>query len=316
MVSDRRTSLVVGGFALASLLLLALAILTLSSQQGLWTPRYRLVGYYDNVGGLIPGAAVRVAGTRVGRVESVGFAERPGGGPAVRVVLHVDREVQDRIRGDSVAAIATVGLLGDQMVEISMGTAAAPVLADGAEIRTLSPFDLNVMVSRGSEALESIRQLAVNLDEMVGSFRAEQGGRKAADTLAAVSEMVLEVREGEGLLHSLIYEPYQGSALADAEASLGSLERILRAVETGDGVLHSLVYDAPTEQDVVLEVLEAGARMNQILGKIDRGEGTLGLLLNDPTLYEEIKRLVGGANRSTLVRSLVDMVTREGDGGP
>jgi len=316
MERDRRTSLVVGGFALVSLLLLALAILTLSAQQGLWTPRYRLVGHYDNVGGLIPGAAVRLAGTRVGRVESVGFAERPGGAPAVRVVLQVDREVQERIRGDSVAAIATVGLLGDQMVEISMGTSSAPVLADGAEIHTLSPFDLNVMVSRGSQALESVRQLAVNLDQVVGGFRAEDGGQKLSDTLAAVSELVLEMRQGQGLLHSLIYEPYQGSALADAEASLGSLERILRAIETGDGVLHSLVYEAPTEQDVVLQVLEAGARMNQILGKIDRGEGTLGLLLNDPTLYEEVKRLVGGANRSTLVRSLVDLVTRDASPGP
>src|SRR5262245_34719325 len=140
MDRDRRLSLVVGGFALASLALLAVAILSLSQQQGIWSSRYRLVGYYDNVGGLISGAAVRVAGTRVGRVESVGFAARPDGSPAVRVVLQIDREVQERIRGDSVAAIATVGLLGDQMVEVSMGTDAAPPLEDGAEIRTLTPF--------------------------------------------------------------------------------------------------------------------------------------------------------------------------------
>ncbi len=59
----------------------------------------------------------------------------------------------------------------------------------------------------------------------------------------------------------------------------------------------------------MIEVFEAGARLNSILAKIDRGEGTLGLMLNDPTLYEELKLLVGGANRSTVVRSLIDMVT-------
>ena len=310
MDRDRRLSLVVGVFALASLLLLGVAILSLSSQEGVFRPRYRLVGYYDNVGGLISGAAVRLAGTRVGRVESVGFAERPDGTPAVRVVLQVDREVQERIRQDSVAAIATVGLLGDQMVEISMGTEAARPLADGEEIRTLSPFDLNVMVSQGSQALESISSLARNLDAVVGDFRVGLGERKVASTFDSVADIVREVRQGDGLLHRLIYEPYQGGAVEKLEGSLASLDGILREVAQGDGLLHSLIYDDPREQHVVREALEAGARLNSILGKIDRGEGTLGLLLNDPTLYEEVKLLVGGANRSTLVRSLVNLVTR------
>ena len=310
MDRDRRLSLVVGAFALVSLLLLGVAILSLSSQEGVFTPRYRLVGYYDNVGGLISGAAVRVAGTRVGRVESVGFATRPDGTPAVRIVLQVDRDVQERIRQDSVAAIATVGLLGDQMVEISMGTEAGRPLVDGEEIRTLSPFDLNVMVTRGSQALESISSLARNLDAVVGDFRAGLGERQVALAFDSLADIVHEVRQGDGLLHSLIYQPYEGGAVRNFEGSLASLDGILREVEQGDGVLHSLIYDDPREQHVVREALEAGARLNSILGKVDRGEGTLGLLLNDPTLYEEVKLLVGGANRSTLVRSLVNLVTR------
>jgi phospholipid/cholesterol/gamma-HCH transport system substrate-binding protein len=67
------------------------------------------------------------------------------------------------------------------------------------------------------------------------------------------------------------------------------------------------VYEPLTEQDVVLEVLDAGARLNSILAKIDTGEGTLGLLLNDPSLYEDLKQLVGGAERSTLVKTLIQM---------
>jgi phospholipid/cholesterol/gamma-HCH transport system substrate-binding protein len=313
MDRDRRLSLTVGAFVLASLALLAVAILSLTSQEGIWTPRYRLVAYYDNVGGLISGAAVGVAGTRVGRVESVGFAARPDGSPAVRVVLQIDREVQERIRDDSVAAIATVGLLGDQMVEISMGTEGGRPLADGQEIQTLSPFDLNVMVTRGSQALESISSLARNLDAVIGELRVGLGERQVAHTFDALADIVREVREGDGLLHKVVYEPYEGQALADLEGSLASLDGILREVEQGDGVLHSLIYDDPREQHVVREALEAGARLNSILGKIDRGEGTLGLMLNDPTLYEEVKILVGGATRSTLVRNLVKLVTPNPD---
>ena len=48
--------------------------------------------------------------------------------------------------------------------------------------------------------------------------------------------------------------------------------------------------------------LAAGGRLNSILDKIDQGQGTLGLLLNDPTLYEEVKVLVGGANLGPLAK--------------
>ena len=309
MDRDRRLSVVVGGFVLVALGLLAVAVLSLSSQRGIFTPRYRLVAYYANVGGLVSGAEVRLAGTRVGRVESVGLAKRPDGQPAVRVVLQLDRAVAERVRGDSEAAIATAGLLGDQIVEISMGTDAAEPLAEGAEIRTLSPFDLSVMIARGSEALDSVRSLAKNLDAVVGDFRQSMGERQITQTFGALSEIVEEVRHGKGTLHSLIYEPYKGSAVQNLEASLTSLASILAEVEHGHGVLHALVYEKPSEQDVVLQILEAGAKLNTILGRIERGDGTLGLLLNDPTLYEELKLLVGGANRSTLVRSVVNLVS-------
>ena len=54
------------------------------------------------------------------------------------------------------------------------------------------------------------------------------------------------------------------------------------------------------------------ARLNSILAKVDRGEGSLGLLLNDATLYEDLKILVGGAQRSTLVRALIRMAVEAG----
>ena len=61
MDRDRRLSLTVGGLVLASLVALAVAILSLSSQRGIWTPHYRLVGHFNSVGGLIGGAPVWLA---------------------------------------------------------------------------------------------------------------------------------------------------------------------------------------------------------------------------------------------------------------
>jgi phospholipid/cholesterol/gamma-HCH transport system substrate-binding protein len=307
MVERNRTSLIVGAFALASLAALALAILSLSSQEAVFGDRYRLIGYYENVGGLIPSAPVWLAGTRVGRVESVILGTRDDGQPAVKVVLHIDESVQDRIRADSTASIGTIGLLGDRYVEVSLGSPTEPMLEDGAEIRTASPGNLARAIDTGTAALDNIAKLASNLNEVVEGFQKKSGGDTLATSIASMGDIVKEVQHGEGLLHSLIYDEYEGSGVASIEKSLATLENILDEVAQGEGLLHSLIYEPLTEQDVVLEVLDAGSRLNSILGKVDGGEGTLGLLVNDPTLYDDLKRLVGGAQRSTVVRTLIRM---------
>jgi phospholipid/cholesterol/gamma-HCH transport system substrate-binding protein len=312
MAADRnRTSLIVGSFALAALGALALAILSLSSKEGVFGDRYRLVGYYDNVQGLIANAPVWLAGTRVGRVESVNLGTRSDGTPAVKVVLTVDEDVKERIRANSMASIGTIGLLGDRYVEVSLGTPDQPALEDGGEIRVANPANLARAIDTGTQALDNIATLAKNLNTVVVGFQGDKGSKGLVSSVESASDILGQIQHGNGLLHSLIYEEHEGGGMASLEKSLTTFEGILEEVAHGNGLLHSLVYEPLTEQDVVLEVLDAGARLNSILAKLDTGEGTLGMLLNDPTLYEDLKRLVGGAQRSTVVRTLIRMSADE-----
>jgi phospholipid/cholesterol/gamma-HCH transport system substrate-binding protein len=310
MEGNRRLALIVGAFVLVSLAALAVAILSLSSQQGVWRDRYRVVAYWENVQGLIPNAPVWLAGTQVGRVESVLFGTREGE-PAVEVHLQIDRSVQPRIRGDSVASIGTIGLLGDRYVEVSLGTAATEMLRDGDELGTLNPIDINLMIDKGAVALDSISSLAVNLNAVVEDFQDATGGERLAESVGAMARIIEEIQDGEGLLHSLIYDQYEGSGVESIERSLSTMEGILDEVAHGEGLLHSVIYDPLEEQDVVAEALGAGAKLNSILEKVDRGDGTIGLLVNDPTLYEDMKQLLGGAQRSAVVRTMIRLSTEE-----
>jgi phospholipid/cholesterol/gamma-HCH transport system substrate-binding protein len=313
MESSRRISIVVGAFVLAALAALALTILSLSSQQGVFRDRYRLVAYFENVQGLMANAPVWLAGRQVGRVESVGFSPRGSGRPALQVGLHIDRDVQERIRADSVASIGTIGLLGDRYVEVSIGSEALEPLPDGGELQTVSPTNVNLVIDRGAKTLENVAQLASNLNQVVEEFGEATGGRRLAESIGALAEIVEQIQEGRGLLHSVIYDEYEGGGVESIERSLATLENILDQIAHGEGVLHTLIYETPTEQDIVLEAIEAGSRLNSILAKVDRGEGTMGLLLNDPTLYEDLKRLIGGAQRSRAVRTLIQLSTDGSD---
>src|SRR5438132_20153 len=62
-------------------------------------------------------------------------------------------------------------------------------------------------------------------------------------------------------------------------------------------------YEAVLGQsgDIVTNVVEVTASLKVVLQAIERGEGTLGKLVNDPSRYHEAKALVGGARRSWLL---------------
>lgn len=314
MPDRRRLSLWVGVFVLGALITAALSVLFLGARGGILNPRYRLTTYFDDVQGLVSGAPVRLAGRDVGSVEFVSFAPLTGDLPPVRVVMQIDEAVQDRVRSDSVARIATIGLLGDKYVEISMGTAFGRILDDGEEIASVSPLDLGMAVARGTEAIDNIATLAANVNQVVDDFGKAMGGQKVAEATASLTAIVAEVQEGDGLLHNLIYDRYEGGGLDSVERSLAALESILTEVKTGDGTLHQLIYGQPGEEDALGQAMASLAHLESILTKIDAGEGTLGLLVNDPSLYADLQELVGGAQRSLVVRSLIRLST-DGDEG-
>jgi phospholipid/cholesterol/gamma-HCH transport system substrate-binding protein len=312
MDERRRLALIVGLFVIVALGFAAASIFTLGSRSGLLADHYRLVTYFDNVQGLVAGGPVRLAGKDVGTVEFVTFAPLEADLPAVRVVLRINEQVRDRIRTDSVASIGTIGLLGDKYVEIQMGTPEGRVLEAGDELASVSPIDYTTAVERGTRAIDNIAELTENVNEVVKDFGEAMGGRRIAEATADVTDMLREVREGEGLLHSLVYDSYEGEGVESIEASLATLEDILTEVAEGDGLLHQLIYDPVSdEEDPVSELTRAARRLQEVLAKIDRGEGTLGLLVNDPSLYEDLRTLLGGAQRSFVVRSLIRLSTED-----
>lgn len=307
MERDRRLSVVVGLFALGALILFAVSILTLTSNRGPWIPRYSLIAYFDNVQGLIEGAPVRLAGKDVGIVEGVTFGAFGDAKPPIRVSMRVNASVRERIRTDSRASIGTMGLLGDKYIELSMGSLDTEVLADGAEIPAIMPADLAEVLAKGTSALDGVATLAESANRAIGQFNEAKGGARIANAAEGISKIVEKVQTGDGLLHSLVYDEDKGGGVDSISRSLKTLEKILAEIERGDGLAHQLIYDPGTKQPGVAKATSAAQHLDSILAKIDRGEGSLGLLISDPSLYNDLKTLLGGANRSAVVRTLIKL---------
>src|SRR5574342_1270864 len=91
----------VGAFILTGLLVFFAIIYLLGAQARYFERKYDLVVEFTEVGGLIEGATVRLAGVQIGRVTSVDLPAQPGG--KVRVTLTIARRYLERIRRDSEA---------------------------------------------------------------------------------------------------------------------------------------------------------------------------------------------------------------------
>lgn len=109
-----------GIFIVATLAAVASAIFLICSRQLMFTRSYHIYAEFQNVAGLEDGADVRVAGIKEGTVAQVYLPHSAD--EKARVEIKLNNATHDIIRKDSVAKIDTEGLVGDQYVEVSMGS--------------------------------------------------------------------------------------------------------------------------------------------------------------------------------------------------
>src|ERR1017187_6979398 len=120
--------------------------MTGSSGMGLFSPKIIITAYFGNSAGLKVGAAVNLEGVTIGTVKSVSVSTAPDRKlTPVMVVMKIDGKYQVDLHKDSYAALSTVGILGDEVVDINSQHAVGPPLQDGDELKTLetpSLFDV------------------------------------------------------------------------------------------------------------------------------------------------------------------------------
>jgi phospholipid/cholesterol/gamma-HCH transport system substrate-binding protein len=297
-VTDERSELGqrlrVGVFVLVALAAFLGMIYALGARARLFEARYTVHADFTEVGGLVEGATVRLAGVQIGRVAGVNLPLQPGG--KVRVDLAIAKQFADRVRKNSVARIETQGLLGDKLVELSVGTMAAPATRDGDVIATRDAADLTRIMSEGSE---TVKQATKMMEEASATFAS---ARKVTEQVARI---VNEVEKGTGWAHALVYE--EPVTLRRMNDVIASTQRLLDRVERGEGAAGVLTSEASTAAARrLVAAMDRLARVAEQPGGPDAG--LVPALLFDPkykAVLEDLKvvahnfrevsdRLVGG----------------------
>jgi phospholipid/cholesterol/gamma-HCH transport system substrate-binding protein len=258
----------VGVFVILGVLSVMIALYMLTN-PGTFRGRYMLLTQVTDAGGIRRGDPVQTRGVNIGQVHH--FEVTPDG-----VIISLEIEDEWQVPQDSRVTLVSAGLMGGKVADISAGTSstmAAPgTMLPGRNVSGLvdSTADLgeqaSVLLQRADELLDpatmedvqtsvrSLRELLESLNELT-----RVQGEKIAELTDQLSGTM-------GTLDQTIQEagPPAASAMARADSTMVELRATSESLR------------------------EATASLQVVLDRMERGEGTLGRLSTDDTLYEEV----------------------------
>lgn len=285
----------VGLFVFISIIIFIFGVFMISGDRNFFEKKFVVRSYFQDTAGLLPGAYVRLSGVRIGTVTDISFPESTERN-VIDVKMEVNREGMKRISSDSKATIRTEGLLGAKYIEIVRGEMPVPdEPRDEVRISSYTPPELQKIIGQSEELLTNIISISESLDEIVKVFGDENNLKNINSTMEslrgsseALHKSLEAINEEDGVIHALIYDEKFADNL---KMSVANINKATYRLTADDGVL--------------TELEQAGSNLKEITNMLKGGEGTLGALLIDPSVYDSLKGVLGEAERSRFVRTAV-----------
>jgi phospholipid/cholesterol/gamma-HCH transport system substrate-binding protein len=124
-------------------------------------------------------------------------------------------------------------------------------------------------------------------------------------TLAAVSGIAERIERGPGLVHEVIYGDSSSKAVEQIGMAAEQLALVLKGIREGNGLARAALFGDDSNQQINQRIDRILGSVEGILADVRAGKGTLGALLVDPSVYEDLKVVLGNVERNKALRALV-----------
>jgi phospholipid/cholesterol/gamma-HCH transport system substrate-binding protein len=288
----------IGTFLAVTLLIVAAFIFIVGDMSRFFRkPGYSIYASFKSVAGLDKAATVRMSGVKIGTVKNIRLEGRHP-----RVELNLDPAAQVPV--GSKATLSSLGLLGEKYVEImpsddasfikageTMDSLAAVsfdqlgllIMSIGDEVKNVSgklqKFVGEDNQTRFNELLTSLSETTQGLNDFLRANRDELdlGIRSASQTIRDFDRTVKDLA---------------GSLESSAQSLKGLVDENREGVKAG----------LQKARDLLDRMQEAVSKLNGLLDKVDKGQGTLGRIIQDPELFDKARETIG--NVDDIVRPL------------
>ena len=325
MAQERSIEVKVGILILVSLGILGTFILVMGGLS--FQKTYTVYVEFDNPGGLQSGAPVRIAGVKVGDVDELEFK---GGiiDPAVnrrvlvRAKISVQQKVKSTIHDDADFYVTTQGVLGEQFMQIDPGTPTRPILAENAIVKGIDPPRLDLFLAKAYELLDTtvnginnnrqlLSDMAVNAAGLMKNLNGVLGDNR--DRINRTMENLEKLStEANALTHDArarIDDPRVDRTLANIDAISGDIRKdsapmLKDAREALANANRATEVIGSPEQAAKLkksfeDLAELASRADAtaadaqaIVQHIKKGEGTVGALVMDEEVYDDVQEML------------------------
>ncbi len=269
----------VGMFLLVAIAAILAAIIFLGDIH-LFERRHRFRIDFDNVEALPPKAAVKISGVEVGKVLRVSLVDHHA-----RVLIAIDPSIA--LYENATARIGSTGIIGTRFVELKTGTSDMPELPKGSIIKGV-----------GSAGMEQM------MDKLSSLFEDDPKYGNAADNLKAT------ISNFRNITDSL------NSALADRgkdlESILVNVKEMAESAKVFAADLEDITQSRKEDIKVALaKFRDISERLDAIMVKIQKGEGTIGTLVSDEKTAADVKSAVASIRETAdSAKEVLGRVTR------
>lgn len=282
----------IGLFLAIGLVILAVFIFVVGDISTMFEKKgYVLYTYFDTVAGLEKKTVVRMAGVKVGAVKSINLK-----GSKAEVALEINPEIE--IPQDSKATLASLGLLGEKYIEITPGTE-DKITQPGGKIGSLPPVSFDQLGMILSSVGDDIKHTSKAMRDLLGEGEARVNIKEILQNLSQVSA---ELRGfiGEN-------RPHVTESLDKADRAIETFDQNVQSISQNLDELVLLLKEMVEEnrenlkgnldgiKELISKTEDALKSLNESLEKINKGKGTLGKLIEDPSLYEKTENAVNKA---------------------
>ena len=239
---------------------------------------------FDTVEGLIRGSNVYLNGFKIGTVREMQYLVQED---SALITLNITEDIQ--LPKGSMAQLASPDFLGSSTIRIIKSNSSES-LEWGSYLKGIQKEGLlNTFTDRGTAISDSVAVTITLLNEKLRAldFLNQQSSNDIGSALSNVkqtSDYLLEaVTSNSDELNEMIGSAKRSLETIEdiSDSSRASIEQSIKNLE-----LLSVEMSQLTR-----ELSATSTTLNSVLEKMDRGEGSLGLLLNDPSLYENVDSL-------------------------
>jgi phospholipid/cholesterol/gamma-HCH transport system substrate-binding protein len=254
---------------------------------------------YEYVNGLVSANSVSIKGLKVGQVKALSFSKIDPGKIIVELIVENDYPIPK----NSIAKIVSSSLIGAKEIEIELGDS-KEFLESGDTLKAYTEATLGEEVNRQIIPLKEKAEKLISSIDTVASIVQELLNANTRTNLIMAIEHVKETLEN---LANITYNvdtlvDSQRNHLASIITNFESISDNLR--QNNDKIKNILtnfsnISDSLAKADVPAilgNVDKTISNLNNAIEKINKGEGSIGLLLNDKKLYDEVTKAAKDLN--------------------